>query len=74
VREESALDPETSQLFAQAQEAVRHIEEARQQMAYHASQRRDAIAALRLKGLSYREISQTLGCSRSAVQSILRST
>jgi DNA-directed RNA polymerase specialized sigma24 family protein len=73
MREEIAVDEaEVQHLFTQARDAARQIEEARQQMACAADRRRDAIAALRQRGLSYGDIAATLGCSRSAIQSILR--
>lgn len=73
VREESALEaPETRRLLTQARDAAHRIEEARTQMARAATQRRDAVSALRDRGLSYGEIARALGCSRSAIQSLLR--
>lgn len=73
MREQAALeDAETRRLLEQARDAAHHIEEARTQMARAATQRRDAVSALRSRGLSYGEIARALGCSRSAIQSILR--
>lgn len=73
MREETELEaPEARRLLAQARDAAQRIEEARTQMARAAAQRRDAVSALRDRGLTYGEIARALGCSRSAIQSILR--
>jgi DNA-directed RNA polymerase specialized sigma24 family protein len=62
--------PET--LLARAVAATDEVQQARERLQRKAGQRREAVLALRAAGASYAQIAERLGCSRSAVQSILR--
>ncbi|MGH3636906.1 helix-turn-helix domain-containing protein [Mycobacterium sp.] len=61
-------------LFARAVVATDEVRQARELLQHKAAERRQAILALREAGASYGQIAEQLGCSRSAVQSILRRT
>ncbi len=65
-------EEELDRLFRLAIAEGAAIREFRQQMQAHAAYRRDAVISLREIGVSYSQIAERLGCSRSAVQSILR--
>jgi len=73
-REEDALNRHVSSLVRQAEQAAREVEQARQLMALHAQDRREAVISLRRLGLSYGDIARRLGCSRSAIQAIVRAS
>lgn len=73
-REEDALTEHISRLIRQAEQAAREVEHARQLMALHAQDRREAVISLRRVGLSYGDIARRLGCSRSAIQAIVRAS
>lgn len=59
-------------LFAQAIGASDEVHRIRELLCAKAAERRIAVSALRAAGASYAEIADRLGCTRSAVQSILR--
>lgn len=61
-------------LFARAIATTDEVQYAREQLQHKAAERREAVLALRAAGASYAQIAERLGCSRSAVQSILRRT
>lgn len=64
---------ESAELLARAQHEGEMIEHTRSVMTTHAHNRRQALQRLRMLGWSYGAIAHHLGCTRSAVQSILRS-
>ena len=61
-----------SLVLQQARGCTHRIAEARQEMLGNAEKRRLLVKTLRESGWSYAEIAEGLGCTRSAVQSILR--
>ncbi len=74
MRQEAALTDDIGLLFERAEQSARGVEQARDLMSHYAQQRRRAVVALRMRGLSYGEIARRLGCSRSAIQSIVRAS
>lgn len=63
---------EIERLFAEAISAGHAAAEAQAELARHAARRREAVTQLRTAGVSYGQIADRLGVSRSGVQSILR--
>lgn len=59
-------------LIAEAQERTRAVLAAQNELARLASERREAVARLRMDGMSLAEIADALGLTRSGVQSLLR--
>ncbi len=63
---------EIEQMYVLAAAETEATRDAQRLLRTTSARRRDAVLALRTAGASYAQIAHRLGCSRSAVQSIVR--